>query len=341
MPSPHLTRRDFMKNSTLVLTAAALGGALPDRTARAAESAGVAKVYFCKTINTENLLKVYEKISGNITGKVAVKVHTGEPGAPNLPPRELSRALIERIPNSTIVECNVLYPGPRRTTETHRQLLKENGWTFSPVDILDEDGDVALPVPGADAFFERQWGKPGTKDLPFTSGNHLREIFVGKHLLDYDSLVVLTHFKGHASGGFGGSLKNIAIGCASPQGKRQQHGDGWIKGELFQEHMVEAAKAIVTHFSPKIAYINLLMNLSIDCDCAGMSAAKPEIPDLGILAGTDLAAVERASVDMIYTLADENKKSLIERIESRSGLRQLEFMKIFGMGEGKYELVEI
>ena len=343
MPSPHITRRDLMKAGALALGAAAVGGALPNRTVRAAEAteSGVAKVYFCKTINPENLLKIYDKIGGQITGKTAVKVHTGEPGAPNLPPRELARALIERIPNSTIVECNVLYPGPRFKTETHRRLLEENGWTFSPVDILDEDGDTALPVPGAEAFFERQWGKPGTRDLPFAVGNHLREIYVGSHLLDYDSLVVLTHFKGHPSGGYGGSLKNIAIGCASPRGKRQQHGDGWIKGELFQEHMVEAAKAIVRRFAPRVAYINLLMNLSIDCDCAGMDAAKPEIPDIGVVAGTDLAAVERASVDMIYKLPDENKKSLIERIESRAGLRQLEFMKIFGMGDGKYEIVEI
>ena len=346
MPTHDISRRDFMKESALALGAAALGGALQGRTAHAAEAASgasaPAKVYFCKEINVENLLKIYGKISGDITGKVAVKLHTGEPGAPNLPPRELPKALIERIPNSTIVECNVLYPSPRQKTETHRKLLAENGWTFSPVDIMDEDGDTALPVPGANAFFEGQWGKPGTKDLPFTPGHHLREIYVGKHLLDYDSLLVFTHFKGHISGGYGGSLKNIAIGCSSPRGKRQQHEDGWIKGALFQEHMVEAAKAIVTHFSPRIAYINLMMNISVDCDCAGMDAAKPEIPDLGILAGTDLAAVDRASVDMIYNLPDgEPKKALIERIESRAGLRQLEYMRIFGMGDGRYELVEI
>ena len=164
---------------------------------------------------------------------------------------------------------------------------------------------------------------------------------MGKHLLNYDSLVVYTHFKGHSSGGYGGSLKNIAIGYASPRGKRQEHGDGWIKGELFQEHMVEAAKGIVCHFAPRICYVNLLMNMSVDCDCAGKSAAKPQCPDLGILASTDLAAVERASVDMVYAMPEVYKKGLVERIESRKGLRQLEFMEIFGMGDGKYELVRI
>lgn len=284
----------------------------------------------------KNLLRVYDKVSGGVTGKVAIKLHTGEPGAPYLPPRTLAQALQAHIPQSTIVECNVLYPSPRQTTESHRNLLKENGWTFCPVDIMDADGDTPLPIPGADEFFDVTWGKPGIK-APFTSGNHLREIYVGKHLLNYDSLVVYTHFKGHTSGCYGGSLKNIAIGCASPRGKRQEHGDGWIKGGLFQEHMVEAAKGIVGHFVPRICYVNLLINMSVDCDCAGKSAAKPQCPDLGILASTDLAAVER----MVYAMPEEHKKGLVERIESRKGLRQLEFMEIFGMGDGKYELVRI
>lgn len=275
-----------------------------------------------------------------MTGKIGIKLHTGEPGAPYLPPRELIRALQASIPNSAIVECNVLYPSPRQTTEGHKKLLKDNGWTFCPVDIMDEDGDAALPIPGMSAFFDEQWGKPGAA-VPFTPGNHLREILVGKHLLNYDSLLVYTHFKGHTSGGYGGSLKNIAIGCASPAGKRQQHGDGWIKGELFQEHMVEAAKGIVDHFGPHIAYINLLMNMSVDCDCAGMSAAKPKCPNIGILASTSLAAVEQASVDMVYALPEAQKHALVERIESRSGLRQLEFMKVLGMGDGQYELITV
>lgn len=332
-----LNRRDFLKLGVAVLGTAAIAPSI----AHGAET-GVQKptVYFAKDITPENLLRIYEKVQGAITGKVAIKLHTGEPGAPNLPPRELAKALQAHIPNSTIVECNVLYPGPRHTTATHQKLLKENGWTFCDVDIMDADGDIDLPIPGAQTFFEETWGKPGVKP-PFTPGNHLREIAVGKHLLSYDSLVVYTHFKGHPSGGYGGSLKNIAIGCASIRGKRQQHGDGWIKGELFQEHMVEAAKGIVAHFSPRICYINLLMNMSVDCDCAGIHAAKPQCPDIGILASTDLAAVERASIDMVYAMEDRYKKALVERIESRKGLRQLEFMEIFGMGSGAYTLKEI
>lgn len=336
-----LTRRGFLKAGATVLGMAALGGhLLPSMSHATQTGAGKAKVWYSPTISAENLLRIYGKVCGNITGKVAIKLHTGEPGAPNLPPRELPRALVEHIPQASIVECNVLYPGPRFTTEGHRKLLAENGWTFSPVDIMDADGDTPLPVPGAEEFFDKTWGKPGVTG-PFTPGNHLREVHVGRHLLSYDSLVVLTHFKGHASGGYGGSLKNIAIGCASPRGKREQHGDGWIRGELFQEHMVEAAKAVVGHFAPRICYINLLMNMSVDCDCAGMSAAKPECPDLGILASTDLAAVERASVDMVYAMPEQHRKALVERIESRKGLRQLEFMDIFGMGGGAYELVRL
>ena len=342
-----LNRREFLKAGAAALGVAAVGG-LAAPASGIAEAPGTTatagaqrpKVWFCREITAENLLKMYAMVNQSITGKVAIKLHTGEPGAPNLPPRALAQALQARIPQSTIVECNVLYPGPRFTTEGHRQLLRDNGWTFCPVDIMDADGDVALPVPGAKEFFDATWAKPGAKP-PFTPGNHLREVFVGRHLLEYDSLVVYTHFKGHASGGYGGSLKNIAIGCASPRGKRQQHGDGWIKGALFQEHMVEAAKAIVGRFAPRICYINLLMNMSVDCDCAGMSAAKPQCPDVGILASTDLAAVERASVDMVYAMPEAHKKALVERITSREGLRQLEFMEIFGMGDGKYELVRI
>lgn len=337
-----LSRRAFLAGATAALTLAAVNPSIFVKESQAAPqaAAGKPKVYFTPDITPENLLKIYAKVNQGMTGKIGIKLHTGEPGAPYLPPRKLIRALQASIPNSVIVECNVLYPSPRQTTEGHKKLLKDNGWTFCPVDIMDEDGDVALPIPGMNTFFDEQWGRPGAA-VPFTPGNHLREILVGKHLLNYDSLLVYTHFKGHTSGGYGGSLKNIAIGCASPAGKRQQHGDGWIKGELFQEHMVEAAKGIVDHFGPHIAYINLLMNMSVDCDCAGMSAAKPKCPNIGILASTSLAAVEQASVDMVYALPEAQKHDLVERIESRSGLRQLEFMKILGMGDGQYELITV
>lgn len=338
----YLSRRAFLAGGAATLGLVAVNPSLFVKESLAVPQAatGKPKVYFTPEITSESLLKMYARVNQGMTGKIGIKLHTGEPGAPNLPPRELIRALQATIPDSTIVECNVLYPSPRQTTEGHRQLLKDNGWTFCPVDIMDADGDVALPIPGMDTFFDVQWGKPGTAG-PFTPGNHLREILVGKHLLNYDSLLVYTHFKGHASGGYGGSLKNIAIGCASPAGKRQQHGDGWIKGKLFQEHMVEAAKGIVDHFGPHITYINLMMNMSVDCDCAGTSAAKPKCPNLGILASTDLAAVEQASVDIVYALPEAQKHDLVERIESRSGLRQLEFMKILGMGDGQYELITV
>lgn len=335
-----MSRRGFIKAGAAVLGLAALEGHLPSQAQASTPGSAPAKVWYCPKITPQTLLSLYDKVCGSISGKVAIKLHTGEPGAPNLPPRELARALVKHIPLASIVECNVLYPSRRAQTASHRKLLVENGWTFSPVDIMDEEGDVAIPVPGAHAFFEETWGKPGVTG-PFTPGNHLREVHVGKHLLNYDSLVVFTHFKGHPSGGYGGSLKNIAIGCASPRGKREQHGDGWIKGELFQEHMVEAAKAIVGHFAPRICYLNLLMNMSVDCDCAGMSAAKPQCPDLGILASTDLAAIERASVDMVYAMPEQQKKALVERVESRKGLRQLAFMEIFGMGNGAYELIRV
>lgn len=340
MSNMSLSRRAFLAGGVAALGLAAVNPSIFVRESQAAPVSGKPKVYFTPSITPESLLKIYAAINQGITGKVGIKLHTGEPGAPYLPPRELIRALQANIPNSNIVECNVLYPSPRQTTDGHKKLLKDNGWTFCPVDIMDEEGDVALPIPGMKAFFDEKWAAPGL-EVSFTDGNHLREIRVGKHLLGYDSLLVYTHFKGHTSGGYGGSLKNIAIGCSSPAGKRQQHGDGWIKGALFQEHMVEAAKGIVDHFGPKIAYINMLMNISVDCDCAGMSAAKPKCPDLGILASTDLAAVEQASVDMVYALPEAQKHDLVERIESRAGLRQLEFMKILGMGDGQYELITL
>lgn len=286
--------------------------------------AETAKVYFSREIGAAALLALYARICGNLTGKIAVKLHTGEPGGPNILPRELVRALMERIPDGALVECNVLYGGPRHTTAGHRKVLKENGWTFCPVDILDEDGDASLPIPG---------------------GKQLQEVSVGRHLLDYDSMLVLTHFKGHPMGGFGGSLKNIAIGCASgAAGKAQIHREGsnlWAGGPRFQERMVEGGKAIVHRFGPRIAYINVLRAMSVDCDCVGKSAAPPTAPDIGILASTDLLAVDKASVDLVYALPEAQRRDLVERIESRSGLRQLEYMKIMGMGSERYELISV
>lgn len=284
-----------------------------------------AKVYFTRDISPEGLVKIYDKINENMTGKVAIKIHTGEPHGPNILPRPMVKALWEHIPDATLVETNVLYNSPRQNTKGHRETLKTNGWTFSKVDILDEDGAVMIPVQG---------------------GKHFKEMSVGKHLLDYDSLLVLTHFKGHTMGGYGGSLKNIAIGCADGKvGKAMIHstpGNTWgYTGARFQENMVESAKATVDHFAPHIAYINVLRNMSVDCDCAGTSAAAPKAHDIGILASTDLAAVDRASIDMVYALPEEEGHDLKERIETREGLRQLSYMQELGMGDGAYELVDL
>ena len=218
----------------------------------------------------------------------------------------------------------MLYESPRQTTEGHRETLKTNGWTFCPVDIMDAEGDVSLPVPG---------------------GRRLKEVAVGKHLLNYDSLLALTHFKGHVMGGFGGSLKNIAIGCASGKvGKAQLHREGnqlWSGGPNFMERMVEGGKAVTSHFGPRIAYINVLRKMSVSCDCEGVNAAPVTLPDLGILASTDILAVDKASVDMVYALPEDVRRDMAERIESRSGLRQLSYMKEMGMGSDQYELITI
>jgi len=320
-----MERRTFLKQGAVVLGGAAieLGGV---RAAVAATQLVKSQVFFTRDISGDGLLRVYSKINEGISGKVAIKLHTGEPNGPNILPRDMVKALQQRIPNSCLVETNTLYKGKRYTTADHRETLKINGWDFCPVDIMDEDGAVMIPVKG---------------------GKHFTEMSVGKHMLRYDSMVVLTHFKGHAMGGFGGSLKNIAIGCADgPIGKKMVHAApdnenyaAWLKGEPFMENMVESAKATVDHFGKQIVYINVLRNMSVDCDCAGVSAAPPKARDLGILASTDLLAVDQASIDMVYKLPEAELHDLKERIESRQGLRQLSYMKEMKMGSDHYELI--
>lgn len=321
--SRQLSRRTFLKGGAVAVGALATG--LFPRGQGMAALQRRAQVFFTRDISIDGLLKIYGLVNQGLSGRIAIKLHTGEPDGPNILPREMVRAFQATIPDSAIVECNVLYPSPRQTTEGHRETLRVNGWTFCPVDIMDEDGDVSLPIPG---------------------GKWLKEVAVGRNILNYDSMLVLTHFKGHAVGGFGGSLKNISIGCASGKvGKQQIHqlpGDGsWPGGPLFMERMVEGGKAITNRFGPRIAYINVLRNMSVDCDCAGIGAARPTAPDIGIVASTDILAVDKASVDMVYALPEAQRRDLVERIESRSGLRQLEYMEIQGMGSGDYELIEV
>lgn len=328
-----ISRRHFLKNGATTVGALATLGALSkinpvwamaeDATITAATEKS--KVYFTRDLSAEGLRKMYALVNRPLTGKTAIKLHTGEPHGPNILPREWIKALLADIPQGTVVETNTFYESPRHTTEGHRETLRVNGWNFCPVDILDEEGDVNLPVKG---------------------GKWFQEIAMGGHIVNYDSMLVLTHFKGHAMGGFGGSMKNIAIGCASGKvGKKQLHqlgDDMWgYTQERFMENMAESAKAVIDYFGPRITYINVLRNMSVDCDCAGTSAAPVVTPDLGILASHDLLAVDQASVDLIYALPEAQRHDLVERIESRSGLRQLTRMKELGMGNDKYELITI
>ena len=287
-----------------------------------------AKVYFTKKIDADSLIKMYNLINGEIYGKVGIKLHTGEPHGPNILPRDMVQKFQAQVPNSKIVECNTLYPGGRFTTEDHRETLKVNGWTFCDVDIMDEDEK--------------------TVNFPVRNGFHLKEVAMGAHLADYDSLIVLTHFKGHAMGGFGGSMKNIAIGCASGHlGKAQVHGVDpakvpedyleWPAKDYFMELMCDSANATCNHFGKNIVFLNVMRRISVDCDCAGTSAAEPTMKDIGICASTDILAIDQACADMIYSATDSH--DMKERIETRHGLRQLSAMAEKGLGNPQYELI--
>ena len=329
------SRRDFFKLAGTAAAGIALGSLSGVEIANAqapvvgskevtAKTAGSrAKVYFTEKIDAAHLIQLYKKINGSVSGKVAIKLHTGEPHGPNILPRDMVQKFQAQIPNSTIIEANVAYGGARADNASHRKTLKTNGWTFSAVDIIDEDGDADFPVNG---------------------GFHLKKVAVGAHLKNYESLVVLTHFKGHGMGGYGGSLKNIAIGCASgKEGKLQVHGvrdyGKWVRGELFMELMADSGKAICDHFGDRIVFLNVMRRMSVDCDCAGTSAAEPTMADIGILASTDILAIDQASVDLVYAAPDS--KDLRERIESRQGLRQLSAMRELGMGNSSYELIKV
>ncbi len=288
-----------------------------------------AKVYFTKKIDAEHLIKLYKMINENIYGKVAIKLHTGEKHEPNILPRDMVKKFQAQVPNSAIVECNTLYHGDRFTTEDHRDTLKVNGWTFCPVDIMDENEE--------------------TVDFPVRKPFHLKYVSMGAHLANYDSLIVLTHFKGHAMGGFGGSMKNIGIGNASGhKGKAQVHGLGvevpenyldWPMKEVFMELMCDSAQATCDHFGKHIVFLNVMRRISVSCDCEGVAAAEPTMADIGICASTDILAVDQACVDMIYNAPDSH--DMKERIESRVGMRQLSAMAEVGLGNPQYELIEI
>ena len=285
-------------------------------------------IYFTRDLSEAGLQKVYDKVSQGLTGKVAIKLHTGEAEGPNIIPRPWVKALYQdKLPEATIVETNTYYEGSRYTTEAHRKTLEVNGWTFCPVDIMDEDGVATLPVEG---------------------GHYFKEMHVGKHLLNYDSLLTLTHFKGHTKGGFGGSNKNLGIGCADGRvGKAEIHTtpgseDMWdISEEEFMERMTESTKATIDHFKGHISYINVMRNMSVSCDCEGCEAEPVVTPDVGIFAGLDILAVDNACIDTIYALPGGGGKAMIERVESRHGLRQLSYMKELGMGNDRYRIIDL
>lgn len=285
-------------------------------------------VYFTRDLSAEGLKKIYQRVAGKLTGKVGVKLHTGEKNGPNIIPRPWVEALLkDELPDAAIVETNTYYDGDRYTTEQHRETLKVNGWTFAPVDILDEDGAIPFPVKG---------------------GKWFKEMYVGKNLPNYDSLLVLTHFKGHTQGGFGGSNKNIGIGCADGRiGKAMIHttpgqDDQWdIKTEEFMERMTESAKSVVDHFGEHIVFINVMRNMSVSCDCEGIYAEPVVTPNVGICASLDILANDQACVDMIYAMEPHDRHAMVQRMESRHGLRQLSYMKELGMGSDRYQLVDI
>ena len=285
-------------------------------------------VYFTRDLSAEGLIKAYEQVCGNIEGKTAVKLHTGEQNGPNIIPHDWVESLIKKdLPDARIVETNTYYTGDRYTTEQHRQTLKVNGWTFCPVDIMDEEDTLCLPVKG---------------------GKWFTKMAMGSHIADYNSMVVLTHFKGHSQGGFGGSNKNIGIGCADGRvGKAWIHttphqDNQWdIAKEEFMERMTESTKAVVDHFGEHITYVNVMRNMSVSCDCEGGNAEPVVTPNVGILSSTDILALDQACVDLIYAMTEAENRALVERIESRHGHRQLSYMEELGMGNRRYVLIDL
>ncbi len=283
-----------------------------------------AKVYFSKSITPETVIRLYEALELELPGKVAVKVHSGEVGNQNFIRPNFWKPMIDQV-QGTIVECNTAYEGKRNTTEAHWETMKLHGWTdIAPVDIMDEEGEIALPVEG---------------------GTFLKENFVGKNLQNYDSLLVLSHFKGHPMGGFGGAIKNISIGIASSHGKAHIHGAGvpeeiWSADhDSFLASMAEAAQSIAARFAGKVAYINVMANMSVDCDCCAV-AEDPKIGDIGVLASLNPLALDQACLDLVYASQDPGKGDLIERIESRNGVHTLDVAEKLGFAGRSYELVE-
>ncbi len=285
-----------------------------------------AKVYFSKVISPEKVLELYKLAGKELGGRVAVKVHSGEKGNQNFLTPDFWKPVVDYV-KGTVVECNTAYEGARNTTERHVALLKEHGWSdLFPVEILDSEGpDLELPIP---------------------EGRNIQKNFVGKHLADYDSMLVLSHFKGHPMGGYGGALKQLSIGVASSYGKGYIHGLGdpanfWTADhDSFLEAMAESAFSVVEYMKGNLVYVNVMKNMSVDCDCCAV-AEDPCIQDMGILVSLDPIAIDQACLDIVYACDDPGKAHFLERVESRNGVHTIERAAELGFGTREYELTEV
>lgn len=290
-----------------------------------------AKVYFTKEITPKSVIKMYEKLGKELPGKVAVKLHSGEQGNQNYIRPEFVKAIVERV-NGTVVECNAAYEGARNSTEKHKKLIEDHGWTkYFDVDIMDADGDdMVLDIP---------------------NGKVLKQNFVGKNMKNYDSMLVLSHFKGHPMGGYGGALKQLSIGCASSEGKSWIHSAGKTKDQtivwnnlpeqnLFLESMADAASSVVNYFKDNILFINVMCNLSVDCDCCAV-AEDPCMKDIGILASTDPIAIDQACIDLVYNSKDPGRDHFVERVERQNGRHTIDAAAKLGFGTKEYELINV
>lgn len=289
------------------------------------------KVYFTKEITPESVVKMYDTLGVKLNGKVAVKLHSGEEGNQNYLRPEFVKKIVEYV-NGTVVECNTAYEGSRNSTEKHKKLLEDHGWSkYFYVDLMDAEGP--------------------DKVLKIENGKILKENFVGKNIDRYDSMLVLSHFKGHPMGGYGGALKQLSIGCASSEGKAWIHSAGRSKdqfkiwGDLpeqdkFLEAMADAASSVHNLFKGRIVYINIMKNLSVDCDCCSV-AENPCMADIGILASTDPIAIDQACIDLVYNSKDPGRDHFVERVERQNGIHTIEAAAELGFGTREYELINI
>lgn len=283
-------------------------------------------VYFSRTITPDAVLRLYKLVGKELPGKVAVKVHSGEKGNQNFLHPDFWKEIIDYV-GGTVVECNTAYEGARNTTPKHLALLEDHGWNrYFTVDLLDAQGpDLELPIPG---------------------GKVIHKNFVGKDIANYDSMLVLSHFKGHPMGGYGGALKQLSIGVASSYGKAYIHGAGdpkqlWTADhDSFLESMADAASSVVEYFKGNAVYINVMKNMSVDCDCCAV-AEDPCLADMGVLASTDPVAIDQACIDLVYGCDDPGKAHFLERVESRNGVHTIESAAALGIGSREYELVEV